>query len=168
MELCPLWKISAPREGHLFHRVALPNPPCGHRLSDMLSSEPNNYGLLYHTISCNSGMPWLCASLSFQAVRRWRWVWGRPQQQAEQAQESEGPPAEDASGDGGAAGGRALGGPQGGRQEAPVAMERASSSSGGPLLATTPVNFPGMHAVRRSHDGTLVGTLNEGPPALEE
>ena len=50
-----------------------------------------------------------------------------------------------------------------GQRDRPLPMERASSSSGpgGPLLSTTPLNFPGMHAVRRS--GDLARTLNEAP-----
>ena len=45
-------------------------------------------------------------------------------------------------------------------------MERASSSNSGHMLSTTPMNFPGMHAVRRSSD--LASTLDEAPPLRED
>ena len=106
-------------------------------------------------------------------LRRWRWVWGRPQQQqaaaggaaaagsVEEGADAAGAPGEQSAAAAGGAGGEPAQGPllRGAQREAPVAMERASSSSGAPLLSTTPVNFPGMHAVRRSSD--LSSTLDE-------
>ena len=51
----------------------------------------------------------------------------------------------------------------GGQRDPPLPMERASSSSGpgGTALSTTPLNFPGMHAVRRS--GDLASALDDAP-----
>lgn len=69
---------------------------------------------------------------------RWRWTWSRPRAITAAAN----------NGNGGAAG-------NAGAAAAP-AMERASSSREGGL-STTPSNFPGMHAVRRSHDSAQVG-----------
>ena len=60
------------------------------------------------------------------------------------------------------------GGLLGGPGDTAVPMERASSSSGPALLATTPVNFPGMHAVRRSHDGGSLQGAVEAQQELEE
>ena len=114
------------------------------------------------------------------ACHRWRWVWGRPQQQAASSEAPGGPevpsegasPAQDdAAGTVSRGGAPALGGPAGPPQrrgDAAVPMERASSSSGPALLATTPVNFPGMHAVRRSHDGSSLQGAVEAQQELEE
>ena len=122
-------------------------------------------------------------------VCRFRWVWGRPQHPAGDGDAAAGaeerqPPASRSTGNGvplsGAdtaggttARGTSAGGPPGDARDAgmqaraqrdpPLPMERASSSSGpaGPALSTTPLNFPGMHAVRRS--GDLSSTLDEAP-----
>jgi hypothetical protein len=99
-------------------------------------------------------------------------VWGRPRQQqaaagvaaaagsAEERADAAGAPGEQLAAAASSAGGEPAQGAllRGGQREAPVAMERASSSSGVPL-SMTPVNFPGMHAVRRSSD--LSSTLDE-------
>ena len=121
-------------------------------------------------------------------VCRFRWVWGRPQQPADGGDattgtgEQQGPVSRSPAGEvppagGGAAwgtragdlageaqgAGMPIGRSAGGQRDPPLPMERASSSSGpgGPLLSTTPLNFPGMHAVRRSSD--LASTLDEAP-----
>lgn len=107
-------------------------------------------------------------------------MWGRPQQQAagreavggpEAPSEGTGPAQEGATGTASQGGAAALGGPAGAPRrggDAAVPMERASSSSGPALLATTPVNFPGMHAVRRSHDGGSLQGAVEAQQELEE
>ncbi len=65
-----------------------------------------------------------------------------------------------------AARGPSAGGLLGAQRVPPVPMERASSSNSGHMLSTTPMNFPGMHAVRRSSD--LASTLDEAPPLRED
>ena len=111
---------------------------------------------------------------------RFRWVWGRPQPSAgsgdaatgtgerdappERDLGEGGPPAIEGTPAGGPLGDlRDAGGLLGGQRDLPLPMERASSSSrpGGPALSTTPLNFPGMHAVRRS--GDLASTLDDAP-----
>lgn len=112
---------------------------------------------------------------------RFRWVWGRPQQPAgngvatvgareQQTPASRRPSDEVPPPGAGIAGGTSAGGPPGdagmqvrAQRDPPLPMERASSSSGpeGHALSTTPLNFPGMHAVRRS--GDLASTLDDAP-----
>ncbi|KAK9916228.1 hypothetical protein WJX75_000255 [Coccomyxa subellipsoidea] len=67
------------------------------------------------------------------STRRWRWAWSRPWAIAAAGNNGSGGAGADAS------------------ATAAPAMERASSSREAGL-STTPSNFPGMHAVRRSHD----------------
>ena len=107
-------------------------------------------------------------------------MWGRPQQQAasreavggpEALSEGQSPTQEGAAGTASQGGAPAFGGPAGAARrggDAAVPMERASSSSGSALLATTPVNFPGMHAVRRSHDGGSLQGAVDAQQELEE
>ena len=98
-------------------------------------------------------------------------MWGRPQQQATSREAVGGPevlsegasPAQE-----GATGTASQGGAPRRGGDTAVPMERASSSSGPALLATTPVNFPGMHAVRRSHDGGSLQGAVEAQQELEE
>ena len=115
-------------------------------------------------------------------VCRIRWVWGRPQQATGNADATTGTgdqevPASRSLGDEGlpAAGATLAGGPPGdagglpgGQRDLPLPMERASSSSGpgGTALSTTPLNFPGMHAVRRS--GDLASTLDDAPQSRSD
>ena len=107
-------------------------------------------------------------------------MWGRPQQQAasreavggpEALNEGQSPTQEGAAGTASQGGAPALGGPAGAARrggDVAVPMGRASSSSGPALLATTPVNFPGMHAVRRSHDGGSLQGAVEAQQELDE
>jgi hypothetical protein len=88
----------------------------------------------------------LMLSDAVHVLGRWRWAWSRPQAIARGTEGGNG-----AFGGGGGTG---------------AAMERAGSSAdggggaggganfGSRGLSTTPTNFPGMHAVRRSADGS--------------
>jgi hypothetical protein len=96
---------------------------------------------------------------------RWRWTWSRPHAI---------PSGEGATnGGGGNAAAGVQGGAAGGGAAAGATLERAGSSregggAGEPGLATTPTNFPGMHAVRRSGDGSNGGGNVDGRPDLAQ